>query len=168
MTYFGAIRGLSRLYTELCGRKRIKRSDLKLADEAVQRFSASATLWILRGMLLEMAAQKPPYHEDWNFDAAACYQRAVVLDPGNARGWTRLAYAREETERPEAETEAAFRQAIACSGRPERYCDLSHFLYQVGRKREAFAVIDHATEMFPGDSAVEETLSTLAIFEGCC
>ncbi|MFT3786815.1 MAG: hypothetical protein QM770_11720 [Tepidisphaeraceae bacterium] len=62
---------------------------LALADEAVQAYPHSATLWDMRGDLIQMGDASTPHTLD---DALNSYQRAVEADPSFADAWESIGH----------------------------------------------------------------------------
>jgi len=62
---------------------------LKLAEEAVRAFPASARLWMIRGDLIQLGPESSPYSLE---DALASYQRAIEVDPEFAEAWDEIGH----------------------------------------------------------------------------
>lgn len=62
---------------------------IALADEAVQLFPNSATLWTMRGNLIELGPESCPHPLE---DSLASYQNAVRIDPEFAEAWNEIGH----------------------------------------------------------------------------
>jgi tetratricopeptide (TPR) repeat protein len=93
-------------------------------------------------------------------DAAARFEQAAQLDPGNASYWTNLGNARRATEDPAA-AERAYRRALEADGEfPDALNGLGTMAVQAGRAAEAVPLFERALR---GDPDLHEARVNLGI-----
>ncbi len=81
---------------------------LALADEAVSTFPDSAKLWCMRGNLIELGSADAHYSLE---DTAACYERAVSIDPNFAEGHEEIGHFYDAVVPDQSRSRRAFREA---------------------------------------------------------
>jgi Flp pilus assembly protein TadD len=135
--------------------------------------------WFLRSLDLNRADPEGWYslgrlrYTEQRFgDAADCFQRALVLAPGNVKVEDNLGLAYEGLNRTD-DAVAAYRQAIAWqdAGPPEKVSEqpllnLAIVLMHRGQLSEAHSLLTRASAIAPNDSRIQEQLGQVSIQEG--
>jgi len=143
------------------GKDRLDAQDLlRRATQVDPGFArAHASLAVLSMFLYQFVSPDPRYLDE---SLEASY-RALALDPSLAAAHAARGYALASTQRFE-EAEVAFTKSLAIN--PDLY-ETAYFLARVrwiqGRKEEAFALFERATELDPGEYQCACLLVNLAI-----
>ncbi len=87
---------------------------LAFADQAVRDFPRSATLWVIRGNLLEMGPKESPLPLE---ESLVCYKKAIEIDPQFAEAWGEAGFFYHNVLDDEAAAKTYFEEAARLRGR---------------------------------------------------
>lgn len=124
-----------------------------LIDRAVEAYPNSATLWCLRGDIIQMGSEDIPYEIS---EALRSYQEAIRVDPGCAEAYESLGYYLDVHTQEYEKAEEAFRKALDLEQRIDTYVGLARVLAELGRdKNDILAFLD-ASPFGSGSIAIAE------------
>src|SRR5438552_2317103 len=116
--------------TEVAAHGKATSSSLRMVEEGLREFPASAPLWILRGDLIQLSDAETSYSLN---DALESYRSALEHEPNSAEAHESIGRFLDAVEDRPAEAEQHFRKAISLGGSDSAEDGLRRVLEQLER-----------------------------------
>lgn len=114
---------------------------MTLLKEAIAAFPQCASLWCLRGNMIQLYDEPEP--EVYSLeDARSSYERAVQVDPTHHGAWAELGFYHDCYTQDFAEAERCFREALRVGESPDAIRGLARVLAQTDRVTEALHLLN--------------------------
>jgi tetratricopeptide (TPR) repeat protein len=125
------------LWGQLQARGRATEESFSLVAEALEKYPTSTELWILRGMLIQLADEGPFELEE----SLESFETAASLDPTCGEAFERIGNYYDVYSEDLPKAEEAYRRAIALGGGEESYYGLARVLAQMNRAQEGLNLL---------------------------
>ncbi len=103
---------------------------LRLVEQGVKQYPASASLWMIRGDLIQVSDDDGRYSLD---DALESYRTALALEPSRPEVHESIGHYLDAVAEKPAEAEAYFRKALDLGGGKSAREGLAQVLEQLGK-----------------------------------
>ena len=111
---------------------------LDLVDRAVADHPSSPTLWCMRGDMIQIGPEESPHSLD---DARSSYERALEIDPDNAKALESLGHYFDAVDPNPDLAESYFLKSIERGASKEAFINLAELYLEQQRPAEALAIL---------------------------